>query len=183
MYIHRTLEKYIEESSKSFPVVMVTGPRQVGKTSILRHLAGSERTYVTLDSPKVRELARTDPELFMQNYPPPVLIDEVQHAPELFTYIKIAVDQERVAGSFWLTGSQQFHLMQNVAESLAGRIAVLRLSGMTIDEVNHSQLQYTPFIPDTENLRNKYQQSEVLPAPKVFENIWRGSLPEVVTNT
>jgi predicted AAA+ superfamily ATPase len=105
---------------------MVTGPRQVGKTTMLEKLSEAGRTHVSLDLPFNRELTRTDPELFLQRYQPPVLIDEFQYAPELLVYIKAHVDKSRVPGSFWLTGSQMFHMMQQVGESLAGRIPLYR---------------------------------------------------------
>ena len=111
------------------------GPRQVGKTTLLRHLAGESRTYVTLDDPLVRALARQDPALFLQRFQPPLLLDEVQYAPELLTYIKMQVDRDRRPGSFWLTGSQQFHLMKGVSESLAGRVGILTLLGFSQREI------------------------------------------------
>ncbi len=181
MYIHRNLEKVILDTSKNFPVVMVTGPRQVGKTSILKSLSDESRTYVSLDSPRARQMAQEDPELFMQTYPPPVLIDEVQYAPNLFTYIKISIDKDRKPGMYWLTGSQQFHLMKNVTESLAGRIAVLKLLGMSLQEQMQQQLSNNPFIPDRSILKEKSKSTSMLPAPSIFEKIWRGGYPELVT--
>ena len=111
MYIKRTIEKSIERANKFFPVVLVTGPRQVGKTTVLQNCETQPRTYVSLDTLENRELAKNDPTLFLQRYPAPVLIDEIQYAPELFPYIKASVDKEKKSGMYWLTGSQQFHLM------------------------------------------------------------------------
>ncbi|MEA1949750.1 MAG: AAA family ATPase [Planctomycetota bacterium] len=113
---------------------MVTGPRQVGKTTCLRHAAEEGRSYVTLDDPQARALAKDDPGLFLQRFAPPVLIDEIQYAPELLPLVKIAVDRSKSSGDFWLTGSQQFHLMQNVSESLAGRVGIMNLLGFSSRE-------------------------------------------------
>ena len=105
-YIRRSLEKIVLQVTKEYPVVLLSGPRQVGKTTMLKKLMeGTERNYVSLDDLQERELARTDPELFLQLHKPPILIDEVQYAPELFPYIKIIVDKEQKKGDFWLTGS------------------------------------------------------------------------------
>lgn len=92
--------------------MLVTGPRQVGKTTVLQNCETQPRTYVSLDTLENRELAKNDPTLFLQRYPAPVLIDEIQYAPELFPYIKASVDKEKKNGMYWLTGSQQFHLMK-----------------------------------------------------------------------
>ena len=108
MYVPRTLEPAIVRASQQFPVVLLTGARQVGKTTLLRQLSQDGRAYVTLDDPLVLSLAKSDPALFMQRFPPPVLIDEIQYAPELLPYIKIAADRAGQTGLFWLTGSQQF---------------------------------------------------------------------------
>ena len=116
MYIKRTLEEQIKKLSGFFPVVLVTGPRQVGKTTVLKNCDPKERKYVTLDVLEDRMMAKNNPQLFLERYSAPVLIDEVQYAPELFPYIKAIVDQEQQPGMFWLTGSQQFHLMKNVTE-------------------------------------------------------------------
>src|SRR5512139_1460142 len=124
MYVVRTLEPVVLTTTKQFPVVLLTGSRQVGKTTLLKHLSAEQRAYVTLDDPLVLSLARTDPALFMQRFPPPVLIDEIQYAPELLPYIKMSADRLGEPGLFWLIGSQQFHLMKGVSESLAGRVAV-----------------------------------------------------------
>lgn len=118
--------------TQEYPVVIVTGPRQVGKTTMLEKLReGTSRNYVSLDDLTERTLAQTDPQMFFQLHKPPILIDEVQYAPQLFIYIKIMVDQSHRAGDFWLTGSQAFKLMTLAGESLAGRACVLHLNGLS----------------------------------------------------
>lgn len=121
-YISRGLERKFVRMSSFFKAVLVTGARQVGKTTMLRHLAeGQDRTYVSLDNHMARDLAKTDPVLFFQTYKPPILIDEVQYAPELFSQIKILCDNSQGKGLFWLTGSQQYSMIKNVRETLAGK--------------------------------------------------------------
>lgn len=120
MYIKRAVEEAVIKVTKTFPVLLVTGPRQVGKTTLLQQLAANDRKYVTLDDPEIRYLAKNDPALFMQRYTPPVLIDEIQYATELLPYIKMNVDRSGQLGDFWLTGSQVFRLMKDVSETLAG---------------------------------------------------------------
>ena len=128
-YIKRDMEKMVVELSEQYPVILITGPRQVGKTTMLQNLmVGTDRTYVSLDDLNIRALAKSDPAMFFQLYKTPIFIDEVQYAPELFTYIKIMVDKNQQPGEFWLTGSPIFKLMLGVQESLAGHVAVLNLS-------------------------------------------------------
>ena len=108
MYINRTLENFINKVNDQLPVLLVSGARQVGKTTVLLHTSDDQRTYVSLDDPGILALAKEDPVLFMQRFPAPVLIDEIQYAPQLLSYIKMAVDEEHKPGMFWLAGSQQF---------------------------------------------------------------------------
>ena len=131
-YIPRELERKFMQMNGFFKAVLVTGARQVGKTTMLRRLAdGTNRTYISLDNIMARELAQTDPDLFFQTYKPPVLIDEVQYAPQLFERIKIICDETDETGLFWLTGSQQYSMMKNVRESLAGRVGILTLYSLS----------------------------------------------------
>jgi hypothetical protein len=132
--IKRTLVQAIKDTSESFKVLMLTGPRQVGKTTLLQEIQKKSRSYVTLDDLGTRLAAKKDPAGFLDRLELPVLIDEVQYAPDLFSYIKIVVDKEKKAGMFWLTGSQQFEMMKNVTESLAGRVAILKLQGISLAE-------------------------------------------------
>ena len=119
MYIKRKIEDTVLNISRTFPVLLLTGPRQSGKTTMLNKLKEEGRKYVTLDDPDDRLFAKTEPSVFLERYSPPVIIDEIQYAPELFPYIKMYVDRNKKNGDFWLTGSQMFHMMKNVSESLA----------------------------------------------------------------
>ena len=135
-YIKRTLEHKILDISEDYSCLLLIGPRQVGKTTMLEHLMeGTGRQKVTLDDAENRRLAKTDPEMFLELHPAPVLIDEVQYAPELFSYIKIKVDNGAAPGSYWLTGSQAFHLMELAQESLAGRTAIVHMSALSQSEL------------------------------------------------
>ena len=178
MYIKRTIEKSIERANKFFPVVLVTGPRQVGKTTVLQNCETQPRTYVSLDTLENRELAKNDPTLFLQRYPAPVLIDEIQYAPELFPYIKASVDKEKKSGMYWLTGSQQFHLMKNVSESLAGRVGILQLEGLSQDE-KHGHPDVPPFLPTEEYIKTKVHSAAETDLLKIYELIWKGSYPKL----
>ncbi len=173
-YITRTIERFFLQASKQFPVMLMTGPRQTGKTTFLRHIAEKNRSYASLDDPLLRALARDEPALFLQRFTTPVLIDEIQYAPQLLPYIKMAVDNDSEAGQFWLTGSQQFHLMKNVTESLAGRVGVVNLLGFSRREIEHDPFK-DPFLPTPELL--KYRISRPLLLPDLYQNIWSGSFP------
>ena len=130
-YIKRDLEPKILLLSREYSAILITGPRQVGKTTVLRQLMHKNRTYVTLDDLEDRSMAQNDPALFLQLHSRPVLIDEVQYAPQLFSYIKIEIDNGAEPGSFWLTGSQAFHMMELAQESLAGRAALLHMPSLS----------------------------------------------------
>ncbi|MDE7476554.1 MAG: ATP-binding protein [Lachnospiraceae bacterium] len=179
-YITRNLENVVNMVTKEYPVVLVTGPRQVGKTTMLQKLmAGTDRGYVTLDDLNERAIAKTDPELFLQLHKPPILIDEVQYAPELFTYIKIYVDKSREPGAFWLTGSQMFQLMRGVQESLAGRAAVLSLTALSQAEIYGGVMR--PFTVDMEALLSRKEGRTQADTRDIFERIYRGSMPAIVS--
>ncbi len=180
-YRTRTLEQHWRSASSQFPVLLLTGPRQVGKTTVLRHLSDDRRAYVTLDDPGLRALARTDPALFLQRFKPPVLIDEVQYAPELFPHIKMLVDRQPAAGDFWLTGSQQFRMMQNVAETMAGRVAVVQMLGFSLRERDGRDGAVGPFMPTPEELTRRSASGVALDLASVFETIWTGSMPVLAT--
>ncbi|MBD5532091.1 MAG: ATP-binding protein [Lachnospiraceae bacterium] len=179
-YISRNLERIVSQVTKEYPVVLVTGPRQVGKTTMLqRMMEGTNRGYVSLDDLNERAIAKTDPEMFLQLHRPPVLIDEVQYAPELFTYIKMHVDRDHEPGAFWLTGSQVFKLMRGVQESLAGRVAVLSLTSLSQAEISGGETE--PFTVDLEALSVRKKEREPADTRAVFERIYKGSMPAIVS--
>jgi len=180
--IKRTLRKAVLETSASFKVLLLTGPRQVGKTTLLQEAQKRGRSYVTLDDLGMRLAAQQDPAGFLDRLQLPVLIDEVQYAPELFPYIKMVVDKSRQNGRFWLTGSQQFDMMKNVGESLAGRVAVLQLQGITLAE-EQGRADQVPFLPELKVLKARRKHAELLTLPQVYQKIWRGAYPAVVTST
>ncbi|MCD4824645.1 MAG: ATP-binding protein [Phycisphaerae bacterium] len=179
MYIQRTITKILHQASNQFPVLLITGPRQVGKTTCLRHGAEPNRTYVTLDDPQSRALAKEDPGLFLQRFAPPVLIDEIQYAPELLPLIKIAVDSNARKGDYWLTGSQQFHLMAGVSESLAGRVGILQLLGFSASELAGDAELAKPF--STQNVEPV--KSKPLGLMELYERIWQGSFPAIAIDS
>lgn len=182
MYLTRTLEKFVTKAAKQFPVLLITGARQVGKTTFLKHLLKKGMSYVTLDDPLLLNLAKTDPALFLQRFQPPLLIDEIQYAPELLPYIKIKVDKSKKKNLFWLTGSQQFHLMKNVSESLAGRIGIVQLFGLSKRELIDNNENAGPFLPTKKILNSKIKSSRTLLLNDLFELMWHGSYPAIATN-
>lgn len=179
-YIVRSLEKVVKQVTKEYSVVLVTGPRQVGKTTMLKKLMeGTDRGYVTLDDLNERSMAKNDPELFLQLHKPPILIDEVQYAPELFTYIKMHVDENKEPGAFWLTGSQVFKLMHGVQESLAGRVAVLSLTFLAQAEISGKNME--PFSVDFDELSSRAKNRLPADTSEIFERIYKGSMPAIVS--
>ncbi len=176
MYLTRTLESHILRLSGSFPAVLITGPRQVGKTTLLRHLAEdseASRRYVSLDEFAARSLAVEDPDLFLQRFPAPLILDEIQHAPGLLARLKFVVDQAATHGLYWITGSQHLPLMRGVSESLAGRIGITALMGLSLAEERGLAPSALPFRPD----RPVPRHPPTLPLLPLFERIVRGSYP------
>ena len=176
-YIHRTLERKFLKMSSFFKAVLVTGARQVGKTTMLKHLAENEnRTYVSMDNQMARALAKTDPVLFFQMYKPPIIIDEIQKAPELFEQIKIMCDETDQRGLFWLTGSQQYHMISNIRETLAGRIGILELYSLSKNETDNiifpNELDFT-----LDCLLERQKVSGKNDITDIFDHIWRGGMP------
>lgn len=178
-YINRTLERKFLRMSSFFKAVLVTGARQVGKTTMLRHLAEEQnRTYVSMDNTMARMLAKSDPVLFFQTYKPPIIIDEIQKAPELFEQIKLICDESEERGLFWLTGSQQFKTIKNVRETLAGRIGILELYSLSQSETAGlefaDELDFS--LPGLLARRSRTAKNDIA---DVFEFIWRGGMPDV----
>ena len=176
-YITRTLQKKVLDLSEEYAAILITGPRQVGKTTMLQELIkeNGPREYVSLDDLTELSLAKRDPSLFFQIHKPPVLIDEVQYAPELFRAIKMMIDRDHRPGDFWLTGSQLFRLMEGVQESLAGRVALLNLFSLSQAEIDG--LPQPPFKVSLESLLQRKEKVPARSAPEVFEEIWKGSMP------
>ncbi len=180
-YITRELERKFKQMDGFFKVVLVTGARQVGKTTMLKHLAkDTNRTYVTLDDLMARELAQNDPTLFFQTYKPPILIDEVQHAPQLFERIKLMCENTEEKGQFWLTCSQQYSMMKHVRETLAGRIGILELYSLSQREKNGIIFD-KPLDFSLETLQERQSITSPNDITEVFEHIWRGGMPQVQT--
>lgn len=180
MYYERTIEPTIKNISQTFPVLIVTGPRQVGKTTLLSRMAEKERKIVSLDNPTIRAFAKRDPEMFLQRYQPPVLIDEVQYATELFDYIKIYADRHKRPGDFWLTGSQTFHMMKRVTESLAGRAGIVRMAGLSNSEISGNH--FPPFRVDIPTLIKRMDAMEPMMIYDVYSRIFKGSMPRLYEN-
>ena len=180
MYIKRTLENVIIETSQHFKVLLVTGARQVGKSTLLK-MCDSNRNYVTLDNPNIREMALKEPELFLDRYSPPVIIDEIQYAPNLLSYIKIRVDNSNDNGGYWLTGSQQFNMMKNVSESLAGRVGIINLMGFSLSELLHKTSQES-FLPVLDYIECARKNTKSYNLKDLYQIIWRGSYPAVIAD-
>lgn len=180
-YVPRAIEDRWLAASRQFPVLLLTGPRQVGKTTLLRHLSGRGRAYVTMDDADLRALARREPALFLQRFPPPVLIDEIQYAPELLPRIKMDVDARRRPGAFWLTGSQQFRLMKGVTETLPGRMAVIPLLGFSAREKRREARALPPFLPTPERIAQRAAAAPPTRLATVYQAIWEGSFPALAT--
>ena len=178
-YIKRDLERKFLHMSSAFKAVMIVGARQVGKSTMLKHLAEDQnRTYVTMDDTQLRTFAQTDPKLFLQTYQPPILIDEVQKAPELFEEIKILCDESEERGQFWLTGSQSKKLVKKAGDSLAGRLCILKMYGLSARE----KLGVDPTDDLDFSLKSLAARKKIFGKNNIlatFENIWRGGLPDV----
>ena len=173
MYIKRTSEDVIKKLSKQFKVILVTGARQVGKSTLLKH-CDENRNYVSLDDLSERELAINEPKLFLETHKAPLIIDEIQYAPNLLSYIKLIVDKSDKKGQYWLTGSQQFHLMKNVSESLAGRVGILDLMGLSLAELSQTP-NNEPFFPDLEYIEERRENHKNYSTSDIFKIIYNGS--------
>ena len=182
MELERTMSSVIKRVSKGFPILLLTGMRQVGKTFLLNKIKERNRKYVSLDFPDERELAKNHPDLFLQRYTPPILIDEVQYAPELFQYIKIYSDAHNQDGLFWLTGSQKFSLMKGIQESLAGRVAILDMLGLSYREIIR-QPASKPFLPSMNAADHHSSNLKDLKLLDLYRIIWEGSFPRLIVHS
>jgi predicted AAA+ superfamily ATPase len=181
MYYQRSLQDVWLEASRQFPVLLLTGARQVGKTTFLQHLCGKDRTYVTLDDPSARVLAADDPGLFLSRFEPPLLIDEIQYAPGLLPYIKMAVDSQPKTGQFWLTGSQQFLAMKGISESLAGRVGILQMLGFSTAEKRRQDLTLPPFLPTPTALAARLRHVRRISLKSLYQDLWMGRYPAILS--
>jgi len=180
-YIKRHAERTVEKLSKMFGAVLVAGPRQVGKTTMLREIT-KDIGYVTLDDKIVRASAVEQSGTFFKDNPPPVFVDEIQKAPELFEQIKMFIDRDRKKGQFFMCGSQQFKMMKGVSESLAGRIGLVTLLGFSMREKYGIEYD-APFIPTEEYFTEHKKNLADIPYDSVWETIHRGSMPELSSNS
>lgn len=178
-YINRELERKFLKMNKVFKALLVTGARQVGKSTMLRHLAeNTGRTFVSMDDKRNRELARRDPGLFFQTFKTPILIDEVQKAPELFEHIKMICDETNENGLFWLTGSESKKLLKNAGDSLAGRVCILKMYSLSLKEklgiTSIADIRYT-----FEDLTEREQLFPAYDVNQIYEHIWKGGMPAI----
>ena len=183
IYIKRQMERIIKETSRDYPVIMVCGQRQTGKSTMLIHIAEDDRKYVTFDDLKARTLAKQDPELFFETYGTKLIIDEFQRVPEILLNIKKIVDEkaykgEDSSGMFWLSGSQKFVMMKNISETLAGRVAIFNLLPLSTKEING--IDEDVFLPYIDVLKNK--QNIKITENEIFQRIYKGGLPKIVCN-
>jgi hypothetical protein len=182
-YISRELERKFQEANRFFKAILVIGARQVGKSTMLKHLAQKEqRTVVTMDNDQARELALNDPRLFFQTYRPPILIDEIQKAPNLLEYIKVMCDESEERGRFWLTGSQRKKIMEKSRETLAGRLGILHLYGLSQREkAGYLEPAELDFSMDSLLERQRHMpQNQVL---DIFDQIWKGGFADIQNAT
>lgn len=189
-YIKRSIENELEKISESFPVIMITGSRQVGKTTLLNNMREQKNiNYVSLDDLNIRALAIEDPQLFLEKYKSPIIIDEFQYAPDLLSYIKIIVDKKRQEhlkneeiqsnGLYYLTSSQIFHTMNNVSESLAGRVGLLELYPLSNREIEEKEDGL--FLPSLETLETR-EKTNKIEIENLYEKILKGNYPELYSN-
>lgn len=176
-YIKRHMEKVIDRALKQYKVVLVTGPRQIGKTSMLKHNYLNEFEYLTFDDINYLRLAIEDPILFMKQHLNKTIFDEIQYVPSLFTSIKLKIDKEEKYGRYLMAGSQAFHLMKNVSESLAGRIAIRELLGLSLREKFKVDF-YEPFLPSDKYLKER--RKYFVKYEDMWYHIHRGSFPRLM---
>ena len=180
MYIQRHMEETVEKLSKMFGAVLVSGPRQVGKTTMLQGMT-EDAEYVTLDDPLLLTSAIETGTTFFKDNPPPIFLDEVQKAPNLFPQIKLLLDKDRKKGQFFLCGSQSFQMMKNVSESLAGRLGIAMLQGLSMREKYGCRFREA-FVPTEAYLAARREELKDIVYADIWENIHRGSMPELYAN-
>ena len=178
MYINRSIENLIKETAKHFPVVMLCGARQIGKTTLLQKICEEvpDVTFVTLDHPRLRALAKEDPELFLNQYKTPLVIDEIQYATELLSFIKMRVDADDTPGQYYLTGSQMFRMMQGVSESLAGRAGILSMYSLSAAEIEGRTSK--PFLPS-----DSFGMNKEINVEDMFNKIYMGGMPRLIKDS
>ena len=182
-FIERDLKSKIIELNKEYSAILITGARQVGKSTLFKNIMEeihADREIVTLDDLEERALAKKDPAMFLQIHEPPVMIDEVQYAPELFSYIKIAIDRGAAPGSFWLTGSQAFKLIELAQESLAGRVAILRLSSLSQHEA-YGNGEDSPFNVRLDDIKDRRKTHAPAAMDEIYKRIWNGGMPGLIS--
>ena len=180
MYRKRHVEKTVSTLAKMFGAVLVAGPRQVGKTTMLKEITKDIR-YTTLDDLIVRTAAQEQSGTFFKDNPPPVFVDEIQKAPELFEQIKMITDRDRKKGQFYMCGSQQFKMMKGVSETLSGRIGLTTLLGYSLREIYNIDFDL-PFIPTDEYFNQRKKSLADIPYDDVWKLIHRGNMPELYEN-
>ncbi len=182
-FLNRHAESTLKRLAKSYPAVLITGARQTGKTTLLKKTIDSTKIpYTTFDDPMEENSAKSDPKTFIELHSNPYIFDEVQYVPELFRYLKIEIDKNRQSGMFFLTGSQQFTLMQKATESLSGRIGIIQLYPLSAREIRKDKFKEN-FIPSKEYIlkRNKELSSENYSVQNTWQKIFMGGYPEVIT--
>ena len=180
-FIERHAEKALSGLIRSFPVILVTGPRQIGKSTLLQNTSRTGKLpYTSFDDMAEINAVQADAKAFLALHRPPAVFDEIQYVPELFPYIKLAVDRSKKKGMYFLTGSQQFHLMKNVSESLAGRIGILQLMGLSMREIGGDMCN-KPFIPHAQFLMMREKTAEKRASDEIWKMIHTGFFPAVVT--
>jgi hypothetical protein len=179
MFYDRALRDCWNQASCQFPVLLLTGPRQVGKTALLQRLTSKRRRYVNLDDPSLRQLAREDPALLLQRFEPSAMIEQIQYAPQLLPLIKMAVDADPRPGMFWLTASRQLQMMSGISETLAGRVAILNLLGFSRRERHRLELDVPPFLPTRQAVRQRQESAAASDLKSLYKDIWLGSFPSL----
>lgn len=174
-YIERGIEDLLQNSANSFKAVLVTGARQTGKSTLLRHLFPNVKE-VSFDDPFIEEQAKNNPDMFMMLNEPPVFFDEVQYVPSLFRHIKISCDNHNEKGLFFLSGSQPFRLMDMASDSLAGRVAIIEIAPLSLRELMKSDCK-TPFLPTMEYIKER--NNEAKNPGNIWKIIHRGGYPEM----